>query len=391
MEKTVALIPAAGVGRRMGEIAEINKQYIPLGGRPALALTLKVFQESPLIDQVIPIVRTEEIDYCRQSIVEQYGLDKAARIVAGGPTRGDSVARGLAAITGEEWDLVVVHDGARPLLTEDVLGGVIQKAKKTGAAIAAVPVKDTIKRVDPQELVVGTLPREELWAIQTPQAFRYELLTEAYRRAREEGFQGTDDASLVERLGHPVAVVLGSYDNLKLTTPEDVIMARSLLTQPRVGAGYDVHRLVPGRGLILGGVPIPYSRGLLGHSDADVLVHAIMDALLGAAAMGDIGALFPDTDPAYRGVSSLLLLKEVGQLLREKGVTIENIDAVVVAQEPKLAPYINQARENIAQALALPTARVSIKATTTEGLGAMGRGEGIAAWAVALVYREVDT
>lgn len=162
-------------------------------------------------------------------------------------------------------------------------------------------------------------------------------------------------------------------------------MARSFLIQPRVGAGYDVHRLVPGRKLILGGVTIPYSLGLLGHSDADVLVHAIMDALLGAAALGDIGALFPDTDPAYRGASSLLLLKEVGELLRKKGAAILNIDAVVVAQAPKLAPYINQARENIAQALSLPAGKVSIKATTTEGLGAMGRGEGIAAWAVALL------
>ncbi|NLN17212.1 MAG: 2-C-methyl-D-erythritol 4-phosphate cytidylyltransferase [Firmicutes bacterium] len=385
MEKVVALIPAAGLGRRMGEIREINKQYLPLGGHPALALTLKVFQASPLVDQVVPIVRSEEIDYCRRWVVERYGLDKATRIVAGGPTRGDSVANGLAAIAGEEWDLIVVHDGARPLLTEELLGDVIEAAKEAGAAVAAVPVKDTIKRVDSTGLVLETLPRNELWAIQTPQAFRAEVLREAYARAREEDFQGTDDASLVERLGLPVAVVRGSYANLKLTTPEDVIMARSFLIQPRVGAGYDVHRLVPGRKLILGGVTIPYSLGLLGHSDADVLVHAIMDALLGAAALGDIGALFPDTDPAYRGASSLLLLKEVGELLRKKGAAILNIDAVVVAQAPKLAPYINQARENIAQALSLPAGKVSIKATTTEGLGAMGRGEGIAAWAVALL------
>ncbi len=390
MEKIVALIPAAGVGRRMGEIAEINKQYLPLGGHPALALTLKVFQESPLIDQIVPIVREEEIDYCRTFVVERYGLAKAARIVPGGPTRGDSVANGLAAVAGEEWDLIVVHDGARPLLTEKLLADVIEAAKKTGAAVAAAPVKDTIKRVDSMGLVVETLPRDELWAIHTPQAFKAEVLLEAYSRAREDGFQGTDDASLVERLGCPVAVVRSSYANLKLTTPEDVIMARSFLTQPRVGAGYDVHRLVPGRELILGGVSIPYSLGLLGHSDADVLVHAIMDALLGAAAMGDIGALFPDTDPAYRGASSLELLKEVGELLRKRGATIVNIDAVVVAQAPRLAPYIDQARANIAQVLALPTGKVSIKATTTEGLGAMGRGEGIAAWAVALVDGVVE-
>ncbi|MDI3280749.1 MAG: 2-C-methyl-D-erythritol 4-phosphate cytidylyltransferase [Bacillota bacterium] len=401
-----AVVPAAGQGRRM--LSRSNKQFLPLCGRPALIWTLEALAAVPEIEGITVLVREEEVDRCRR-MVDKYGLARVRAILAGGAERQDSVWCGLKALPpGTKW--VVVHDGARPLATPGLIRRVLAVAQAKGAAAAGVPVADTIKEVDPGGRVVRTLARPALRAVQTPQAFAYDLLCEAHRRAQAEGFSGTDDCALVERLGAPVWIVEGELENIKLTTPRDLRLAREILAERlrkgalgqlegegreagwgggkeavRVGIGFDAHRLVEGRPLILGGVQIPYCRGLLGHSDADVLLHAVMDALLGAAALGDLGRHFPDTDPQWRGASSLRLLAEVDRLLRAKGYVVQQVDATVIAQEPRLAPYVAEMCRRLAETLRLPLEAVSVKATTTEGLGWTGRGEGMAAQAVALV------
>jgi len=267
---------------------------------------------------------------------------------------------------------------------------VLDAAVAHGAATAGLPVSDTVKEVR-DDRVSRTIPRDSLFLVQTPQAFRADLLREAHDRVPVEAVI-TDDAGLVEHLGRPVVVVPGEPANVKVTTPSDYEMARRQVERipglaARVGVGYDVHRLAPDRPLLLGGVRIPSPRGLTGHSDADVLVHAIMDALLGAAALPDIGRLFPPDDPTYRGADSITLLESVAARLRSSGWTVGNIDATVVAEAPRLAPHIDAMRERIAKALGATPGQVGIKATTAERLGAIGRGEGIAAHAIALLER----
>ena len=274
---------------------------------------------------------------------------------------------------------VLVHDAARPFVTEDVVQEVIREAFDRGAAVPCVAVKDSLRENEGERS--RCVDRSRFFAVQTPQGFRKELLDEAYEKACKDGFSGTDDASLVERLGYNVEIVDGDYDNIKITTKEDLPM------ENRIGTGFDVHRLVEGRRLILGGVEIPYEKGLDGHSDADVLIHALMDALLGAAAMGDIGRHFPDTDDAYKGISSMKLLDRVNNILAENMYSIGNADITVIAQKPKLSPYIEKMRENVADVLGIGKDLINIKATTTEKLGFTGRGEGIAAEAVCSIYR----
>jgi 2-C-methyl-D-erythritol 4-phosphate cytidylyltransferase/2-C-methyl-D-erythritol 2,4-cyclodiphosphate synthase len=390
--KRVALIPAAGMGKRMG--SSINKQYLLLGGKPILAHTLQLFEDAGFIDEIYPIVPEEEIDYCRAEVVERYGFTKVKQIVAGGAERQHSVLNGLQAIAAPDADdLVLIHDGVRPFVPLEVVRRSIEIAMEHQGALVAVPVKDTVK-VARDGFAVGTPPREALWLAQTPQVFRYGIIRAAHESASAEGFLGTDDASLLERVGVSSHIVIGDYRNIKITTPEDMILAEAFLTEMkgknlmRIGHGYDVHCLVTDRKLILGGVEIPFGKGLLGHSDADVLLHAISDAILGAMGEGDIGRHFPDTDPAYKGASSIALLKHVMTLAARKGFSAGNIDATVVAQRPKLAPYIGMMKENIAAALNCDPDRVNIKATTTEELGFAGRGEGIAAYAVALMSRK---
>ena len=274
---------------------------------------------------------------------------------------------------------MLVHDAARPFVTEDVVQEVIRGAFDRGAAVPCVAVKDSLRENEGERS--RCVDRSRFFAVQTPQGFRKELLDEAYEKACKDGFSGTDDASLVERLGYNVEIVDGDYDNIKITTKEDLPM------ENRIGTGFDVHRLVEGRKLILGGVEIPYEKGLDGHSDADVLIHALMDALLGAAAMGDIGRHFPDTDDAYKGISSMKLLDRVNNILAENMYSIGNADITVIAQKPKLSPYIEKMRENVADVLGIGKDLINIKATTTEKLGFTGRGEGIAAEAVCSIYR----
>ena len=257
--------------------------------------------------------------------------------------------------------------------------------RKYGSGVAATPVTDTIKRVGADDIVADTPPRGQLRAVQTPQGFSRALLCRAHAEIAQ---RCTDDAALVEQLGVPVHLCPGSPHNLKLTTPEDIALAEFYLSgMPRIGHGYDAHRLVEGRRFILGGVDIPHEKGLLGHSDADVLLHAIADALLGAAALGDIGRHFPDKDPQYEGISSLILLQKTAEILRNHGFAPMNIDATVIAQRPKLAPHIDQMRENIAAALSLSEEAVSVKATTSEHMGFEGEELGISAHAVAMICK----
>ncbi len=374
--KVVVLIPAAGSGRRMG--TEQNKLLIELEGQPVIYWTLQAFEEHPWVDEMIVISGDSQIIAVAETFTKTTGT------VAGGENRQASIKNGINRIEPEN-AIVVVHDGARPNVTEKVISAVIAKAAEYGAAIAAVDAVDTIKRVK-EGRVIETLDRSELIRVQTPQAFNGELLQKAYD---QDNLEGTDDASLIERLGHPVYIVDGDYRNIKVTLPEDVDYLQYLRgagrMDYRVGSGYDVHRLVEGRKLILGGVVIPHDKGLDGHSDADVLLHAIMDAMLGATGQGDIGRWFSDQDQQYAGISSIILLKRVDQIIKDVGYRLVNIDATVIAQKPKLAEYIEKMETAIAEALNVESNWVNIKATTTERLGFTGREEGIAAEAVVMV------
>lgn len=382
-----AVLLAAGNSTRMG--GSRSKVLEELEGRPALCRSLEVLDRCPLIGEICLVCREQD----RADMLPlTSGLNTPVRVVPGGAQRQDSVEQGVEALTGP-WEYVAIHDGARPLVTEEVLAAVCRDAMAHGAATAAVPSKDTCKLADGAGFVAATPARDRLWAVQTPQAFSLALYREALEKARAAGQSYTDDCQLIEAAGGKVKLTMGDYRNIKLTTPEDLLAARAYLggeggkKTVRIGYGYDVHRLVEGRKLILAGVDVPFEKGLLGHSDADVIAHAVADALLGAAALGDIGHLFPDTDPRYDGADSLKLLAEVCRLLREKGFSIGNIDATLLAQRPKIAPHIVQMRENLAAACGIAVDQVSVKATTEERLGFTGREEGMAASAVCLLER----
>ncbi|MGQ9497677.1 MAG: 2-C-methyl-D-erythritol 4-phosphate cytidylyltransferase [Desulfotomaculales bacterium] len=374
-----ALVVAAGRGSRMGDDGP-PKQYRLLAGLPVLIRSLQVFEAAAFVTGITVVVPPGDEDRCRE-MLDRYGVRKVAALVPGGAERQDSVRAGLEKVAPCE--LVAVHDAARPFLKPAHLEAVVKAAAATGAAALAVRPRDTVKVAAGNGDFV-TPPREAVWLLQTPQVFRYGIITAAHRRAVAEGWRATDDITLVEMMGHRVEMVEGDHMNFKITAPGDMRLAARLTEAGlvRVGMGYDVHPLVFGRRLVLGGVQIPYELGLDGHSDADVLVHAVMDALLGAAGLGDIGRHFPDTDARYRDASSIALLARVAGLLREHGYRAAHIDAVLVAERPKLAPYIEDMRANIGRAAGIAPAAVNIKATTTEGLGFTGKGEGIAAYAV---------
>ena len=385
--KTVAIILAGGAGKRLK--AHMAKQYLFLNHMPVLVHTLKVFQKSKVIDNIILALPPDDLVSIRQELIDKYGLTKVTTIVAGGKTRQDSVNNGLAAIN-EKCDVVVIHDAVRPFVTQELIIQVVAAAKTTGAASAGVKAKDTIKETKKDNMVAATIPRQNLWLTQTPQAFKYELLKEAFKSAYVEKFYGTDDASLVERIGKNVKMIEGSYENIKITTQEDILIADALMKKVseinfRNGFGYDSHRFALNRKLILGGIEIPFDKGLQGHSDADALIHSICDALLGAAGCGDIGRHFPDNDPEYKNISSIILLEKVKKIIEARRFSINNIDATVVMEMPRLAPYAAQMVSNIALALDIAEAYVNIKAKTNEGMGFTGRNEGIAAFAIAMV------
>ncbi|MBQ3111873.1 MAG: 2-C-methyl-D-erythritol 2,4-cyclodiphosphate synthase [Firmicutes bacterium] len=375
--KLAVIIAAAGSATRMG--AGKNKALLPLAGKPVLAHTLKT--ACVFADEVVIAARPGEEE---EVAAIAAAFPRVRHIVSGGATRSDSVRNALAAISADA-DMVAIHDAARPLLHESDFAAVLAAAEAHGAAILAAPVIDTIKLND-GGLVGDTVDRSRLAAAQTPQVFRRALLDAAYAAADASA---TDDAALVEALGQRVQLVFAAHPNFKLTTPADMQMAAAIIggsaPLPRVGLGYDVHQLTEGRRLIVGGVDIPYAKGLLGHSDADVLLHAISDAILGAAALGDIGKHFPPGRPEWKDADSLLLLAHCGKLVQEAGYRVHNIDATIIAEAPKMAPHIPQMRANIASALGIDSAAVSIKATTTEKLGFCGRGEGMAAEAIATI------
>ena len=367
-----AIIVAAGASRRMG----FDKlSYRLPDGRTVLETSCALFGAHPAVDELV-LVAGGNRPQCEAIAA---ACPKPCTVVQGGATRADSVHNGLAAAKGQ---LVAIHDAARPFASGEVITQVLQAAAKTGAAAPAVPVKDTIKVADKDGKVVTTPDRATLYAVQTPQCFDRALYLQALEAVSgEKASLVTDDCSLFELAGLPVTLTAGDYANLKITTKEDLQKENTM----RIGHGYDVHRLVEGRKLILGGVEVPYEKGLLGHSDADVLLHAVMDAVLGAAALGDIGQHFPDTDPAYKGADSLALTREVAKIIAAHGYKVGNIDATILCQRPKLAPHIPAMRKNIADAFGLPLDAVSVKATTEEHLGFTGEGLGIAAHAVALI------
>jgi 2-C-methyl-D-erythritol 4-phosphate cytidylyltransferase/2-C-methyl-D-erythritol 2,4-cyclodiphosphate synthase len=383
-----AIVAAAGKGRRFG--APENKVFAPLAGQTVLHWSILRLVDSRAVDEVVIVTGSEDLKRVGEIAA---GFPIVRTVCEGGAERYNSVVNALAHVTAGT-EVVAVHDGARPLTTPELIAAVIREAKEHGAALPAIPVSDTLKRSEDGAETRETVERKGLYGVQTPQAFRYDLLVEAYRSAAEAGFTGTDDASYVERLGHPVRLVPGERNNLKITVQEDLQMAEALLSPAltiRTGFGYDVHQLIPDRKLVLGGVPLehPQGLGLDGHSDADVLLHAIADALLGAAALGDIGEHFPNTDERYRGVSSLVLLGAVAKLVREKGWEPVNVDAMLLAERPKIRPHVITMRTRIAEALEISPEAVSVKATTNERLGFEGREEGMAAHAVATIRRQV--
>ena len=376
-----AIILAGGSGSRMG--AGCNKVLLELQGVPVITRAVQAFEG--IVDGIVLVSRKEDIPAVQAAVA---GLSQHIAVVPGGESRQASVWNGLCALP-EDCTNVLIHDGARCMVDGDTIRRCMVSVEQCGTGVAAIPAIDTIKQVDIEDIVTATPDRSSLRAVQTPQGFAVDLIRRAHEAALSEGFLGTDDASLVERLGIPVRLTLGDRRNIKLTTPEDIKMAEAFLPQSlpslRIGQGYDVHRLVEGRALILCGVTVPHTLGLLGHSDADVALHALMDAMLGAMALGDIGKHFPDTDDRYRGISSMKLLEHVTALLAEKGARVTNCDVIIVAQKPKLLPFIQQMRDNIAATLMLPLDRVNVKATTTERLSFEGREEGISAQAVCMV------
>jgi 2-C-methyl-D-erythritol 4-phosphate cytidylyltransferase / 2-C-methyl-D-erythritol 2,4-cyclodiphosphate synthase len=393
--KTVAIIPAGGAGKRLG--SSVAKQYLLLDGTPVILRTLQIFQLAQIIDEIVLVVPGDDVISVRKQLIEKYSLSKVNAVVAGGNQRQDSVRNGLAAIAGN-CDVVVIHDGVRPFVTCEMIDQVVVAAKSEGAASIGVKVKDTIKQTTDNDLVAVTVPRDNLWLTQTPQAFSFDVLQKAFAAAMRDNFYGTDDASLVERIGVRVKIIGGSYENIKITTPDDLIIAEAFIRNKtgahmniRNGFGYDSHRFAAGRKLIIGGVEIAFDLGLQGHSDADVLIHAICDALLGAAGCGDIGRHFPDSDQAYKNISSIILLGRVKKIIQEKGFLINNIDATVVMEKPKLAPYAAAMVTNIARTLEISEAVVNIKAKTNEGMGFIGRNEGVAVFAATSVTeRKMD-
>jgi 2-C-methyl-D-erythritol 4-phosphate cytidylyltransferase/2-C-methyl-D-erythritol 2,4-cyclodiphosphate synthase len=374
-----AIIVAAGRGERLG--GSQPKQLIDLGGRTLLRRSVDAFDAHPAVRSLV-VVLPDELVADGPSHVGV--TTRPCRYVAGGARRQDSVRAGLAAVEAAA-DVVLVHDAARPFVSGDVITRVIAGASTHGAAIPALQAQDTVKRVAAgSRVVAATIPREEIWLAQTPQGFRRPVLEAAV--ALGATIQATDEAMLAERAGVPVAIVGGDPANFKITTADDLARARGAVAgMLRAGTGYDLHRLVEGRPLVLAGVTVAPDRGPAGHSDGDVVAHALIDALLGAAGAGDIGAHFPDTDPRWKDAAGRDLLARTMTILDGHGWRVVNVDVTVILERPKLAPHVTAIREALAADLGLATGCVSVKAKTNEGVDAVGRGEAIAAHAVALL------
>lgn len=381
-----AVVVAAGKGERAG--FGDNKIFHPIAGVSALGRTLRALADSGVFDGAVLVLAPGDRERY-ENLAESEGRCPLVRVLAtGGDTRGRSVYNGLLCMPPDV-DVVAVHDAARPFVSGEIVRATVASAREYGSGVIATPVTDTVKRVDAEGYAVETPERSHLRAVQTPQAFRLREILRAYEAAFAAGESATDDAAVYERHIGRVRLVTTSdaCRNNKLTTKADFDAAERTLSLPdmRIGMGYDAHRLVEGRKLILCGVEIPFERGLLGHSDADAAVHALMDAILGAAGLCDIGELFPDSDPRYAGISSMRLLQAVMEKVAESGLRVSNVDITILAQRPKLAPYRSAMRANLAAALGLPENRVNVKASTTERMGFEGLGEGVSAQAAALL------
>jgi 2-C-methyl-D-erythritol 4-phosphate cytidylyltransferase/2-C-methyl-D-erythritol 2,4-cyclodiphosphate synthase len=385
-----AIIAAGGRGRRFG--GTVPKQLLAVDGRSPLERSVALLVEHPAIDEVIVALPDE---FVAEPPPYLTGRAKSVRVVAGGPRRQDSVANAFEA-TDPSAAVVLIHDAARPFASPDLIARTIAAAAESGAALAALRSSDTVKQSAGSEpsgphFVAATIPRERVYLAQTPQAFRRHVLREALSLS-EAGSDATDEASLAERAGYPVRLVDGESTNIKITHAADLsiadALARAQAVPPpvtRAGTGYDLHRLVPGRPLVIGGLTIAFELGALGHSDADVACHAVTDAILGAAGLGDIGRMFPDSDPQWKDASSLKLLSGAVARTRAHGYDVVNVDITVVLERPKIRGYVDAMRAAVANAIGIELDRVSIKGKTNEGVDAVGRGEAVAAHAVALV------
>lgn len=387
MLKAAALIPAAGVNRRFSESE--NKLLINIAGKTILEHTISAFDTHPQISEIV-IITNPALKEELSLFIAGLGFAKPIKITNGGNTRQESVKLGLEYVTE---DIVLIHDAARPMITHEIINNCLNALSNYKSCVVCVPVIDTIKEVDSEMFSKYTPDRSKLYATQTPQGFHTDYIKELHKKAKEADFTSTDDASLAEWQKEPVKIVLGDYNNIKITTKADIDILESKLGRKRMirtGIGIDTHKLSEtenARPLVIGGVNIPYPYGLEGHSDADVLIHAIIDALLGASSLGDIGQHFPPSDNKYKNIDSLILLKEVYRLITEKGCSIINIDSVIIAQKPKLAKYLNNMKTNVAKVLNIDLDCIEIKATTTEKLGFEGRCEGISAHATCLITK----
>jgi len=397
--KVSAIVAAGGQGVRLG--AGQPKQFLELEGLSLLRRSVEALLRTGLVADAVVVAPAAHLE----RVAAAPWLDRRrVRVVAGGARRQDSVALGFDAVPPEA-DVVLVHDAARPFVSRDVVARTIDAAAAHGAAIAAVRARDTVKRAivaAGREIVGGTLPRDEIFLAQTPQGFQRAVL-EAAIRAGRRGADATDEAGLAEAAGYPVTLVEGDPLNMKITTEADLRLARAFAAAEggggtraapsesrglaRVGAGYDLHRFVAGRPLVLGGVRIPSDVGLAGHSDADAIAHALTDAILGAAALGDIGQLFPDTDPRWKDADSLMMLREAVNRVGDAGYAVANVDVTVIAERPKIGPHREAIRASLARALGVGPERVSVKGKTNEGVDALGRGDALAVHAVALLSR----
>lgn len=382
MKKTVcAVVVCAGSSTRMGT----DKIFMEIAGKPTVAHTLSAFENSDTIDSIVVVTRPENFGRIEE-IAKKYNISKLCAIREGGKTRAESVLSGLFPVTE---DFAAITDGARPCVTPQLINEVCNAAFKYGAAAPGIKIADTVKKVNADGIIERTVDRSDLVRIQTPQVAETKTYRELLERAIHCGAEFTDDCSVLEYFGKKVFVTNGSVFNLKLTTPDDVTLCERYFNDMnvRIGHGYDVHRFKEGRELWLCGEKIDYEIGLDGHSDADVALHALTDAILGAAALGDIGTHFPDTDAQYKGISSIILLKRAYDSVRVN-YTFGQCDVTIIAQKPKLLPYIAKMRENIAKALETDISNVNVKATTEEKLGFTGRLEGISAHAVCTLYKK---
>jgi 2-C-methyl-D-erythritol 4-phosphate cytidylyltransferase/2-C-methyl-D-erythritol 2,4-cyclodiphosphate synthase len=385
--KIAAIIVAAGKGTRAG--SALPKQYRLIGGKPVLAHTLEAFLQHDAVEYVLPVI--SENDEYYEKTAAPVASDKLLQPVIGGATRQKSVRNGLEALSKLDVTHVLIHDAARPFVSEGIITDIVAGLQDNQAVIPAVAIKDTLKRVSSDMTIEQSVDREGLWGAQTPQGFDYQLITKLHTEHHDK--QVTDDASLCELAGQPVAIIEGDAANFKITTPEDFLLAeKHLQTQHefRTGSGFDVHAFETGDAVTLCGVSIPHTHKLKGHSDADVAMHTLTDAIYGAIAAGDIGQHFPPSEEKWRGASSDIFLKHACEMVRERGGELTSVDVTIICEAPKVGPHHEAMQQRLADIIGISPSRISVKATTTEKLGFTGRGEGIAASAIATVRMPME-